>query len=1345
MRLKTGNRNPRIKEANNILEGFFLKKKSLSILIVVALIMSMFTFAAPAAAEEAGWWDVTSYPVSGYASSVAGTDAAFAGQREITGTLDGEPITMTHYWGWYAENPNNTKQRINIYVPSNATEDSGVYLWTVNSGWTSNNYPAGINSGFNYSTSGANPNQQQLAIARGMVLVTYGARSINDPAAGGEYLGHSPATMTDTKAAIRFVKYNMEYGSILGNPERVAISGSSGGGALTAQLAASGNHPDFYTSLYEIGALGLDYDDGAYINDYAAGDSVFATLSYCPMIDWGPGEYAYEWDIGAYRAKLAAGGYGDTNRGASFILTPWQLKLSADLATKYPAYVATYGITTDDIKSYVAAMVETALERYLSEGNSVSQLEAALRNTTDYKDLALPMDWYTIDEDNNVTFTNYTRFTEYMFFVGQFLKGVPMSSIAGLVSGGYSENRLYGTLEQEWNYPDATMWAMYPANWGEWADDILEDLTTDNEKREAMFNVDGSLKAEAYAAYQATGLTDLIKLQVKMASPIPYLMNADDAALSDTAPYWYVRHGLRDDGVAFATHGLLAYGIANNDKIVSYDHQFKVAQNHGGNYDNLEAFAWLDSAFADAYVEPELDFTALRFDPAKAPDAVVTTGTGANQVVYNVYREFYCLKPVPGLNDGIFMLTFRVPVSIGGIPFDPAKVANAPILYNNPWGGDRGSAAPAANSAASGVALSFLRNGWVTVNVGMRGNADNIAGYMYGKLPNPIVDLKASLRYLHFNDDVMPGDANKIVVQGSSSGGSATVMLGSSGNTTLYEKEMAAIGGLPLSMEGIRDDIWVAEPSCAVMMRGNADPAIAWALFGDLTGAEVGVATSAVNRALSMEFIRYLEQDMKLVAQYDVPEAGIKKGDRLTRYNYAAYLFPNIAKSLMYYLNVQMPNAGDRAAIEAFLNSSMTAANTSNIVRSSFITPIFDENDVLVDIKVTNWNDFWRYNSGLALSYAPLDGYPDPMRTLQFRHDPNAFDSYANSVILDNGVIAPGSTLPVSICSLGRPTDTASIFSAFGIEWQKAKGVTFDQATLDLLEYQRNAVDPMYFLLNKQAGNTSIGDITIAPNWIMRGGSYDPAQPPATMFSVQAKLQEMGYNCDAMMTWDQGHATTNDSAGQLAFVKGLLAEPIPGDPAVTATGPATVEHGKDSTATYKLSMSDMPDVNAVSFTVRIEKAFFYRSGSTWSNVLGGFSLLSTSVWRDDGTFLEFDVVLVNAAKASTADLFELKLYLYNMQDATTAVEFKNVKLAIAGGGGYVPGDFAASVTTEFLKKYSKYDANRDGIVDLLDISAALDAFMAEPGDANWNAAYDVNGDGIIDTLDLVLIRANFTK
>ncbi|MDR0490732.1 MAG: hypothetical protein LBH28_05760 [Oscillospiraceae bacterium] len=533
-------------------------------------------------------------------------------------------------------------------------------------------------------------------------------------------------------------------------------------------------------------------------------------------------------------------------------------------------------------------------------------------------------------------------------------------------------------------------------------------------------------------------------------------------------------------------------------------------------------------------VDDYSEFAALRFDPDRTPDATVTTGTGASAVVYNVYREVYCLSPVPSLNVQVFMLTLRVPVSLGGVAFDPDEVFDAPILFTNPWSGDAGGNAPAANTAASGLALDFLREGWVTVNVGMRGNGSTVSGYQYGKLPNPIVDLKAAVRYLHFNNDVIPGDANKIVATGSSSGGSGTVMLASSGNTTLYETEMALIGGLPLSMPGVCDDVWAAAPSCAVMMRGNADCATAWGLFGDLTNAVVGVETSALNKAMSIEFIRYLENEMKLIAQYDLPEAGIKKGDKLTNDNYAAYILPNLEKSLMYYLNVQMPNAGNRAAIESYL-----AGNKNTVVRSSWVTPTFDSSDKLIGIKVTGWTDYWRYNSSLALAYADSDGGPpNPMRAINWRYDDPAFAT--SSVLLENGVISSG-TLAASSRSLGVPTVNASIYSKFGIEWaMAARGVTFDQATLDLLEYQRNSVDPMYFLLEKQAGNTSIGNITIAPHWITRGGSFDPVVPASTMFGLQAKLQEMGYNCDSMMTWDQPHASTNDVAGQLAFIKGIL-------------------------------------------------------------------------------------------------------------------------------------------------------------------------------------------------------------
>jgi Protein of unknown function (DUF1593). len=65
-----------------------------------------------------------------------------------------------------------------------------------------------------------------------------------------------------------------------------------------------------------------------------------------------------------------------------------------------------------------------------------------------------------------------------------------------------------------------------------------------------------------------------------------------------------------------------------------------------------------------------------------------------------------------------------------------------------------------------------------------------------------------------------------------------------------------------------------------------------------------------------------------------------------------------------------------------------------------------------------------------------------------------------------------------------------------------------------------------------------------------------------------------------------------------------------------------------------------------------------------------------------------------------------------------------------------------TITTEVLKSYSKYDVNRDGKVDQLDLTTAQRHYASNPGDANWNQYADVNDDGRVDVEDLILILNN---
>jgi len=55
------------------------------------------------------------------------------------------------------------------------------------------------------------------------------------------------------------------------------------------------------------------------------------------------------------------------------------------------------------------------------------------------------------------------------------------------------------------------------------------------------------------------------------------------------------------------------------------------------------------------------------------------------------------------------------------------------------------------------------------------------------------------------------------------------------------------------------------------------------------------------------------------------------------------------------------------------------------------------------------------------------------------------------------------------------------------------------------------------------------------------------------------------------------------------------------------------------------------------------------------------------------------------------------------------------------------------------------DLNRDGIVNILDISIVAMAFGSTPGDTNWNVIADLNNDEIVNILDISTIAKDYGK
>lgn len=141
-------------------------------------------------------------------------------------------------------------------------------------------------------------------------------------------------------------------------------------------------------------------------------------------------------------------------------------------------------------------------------------------------------------------------------------------------------------------------------------------------------------------------------------------------------------------------------------------------------------------------------------------------------------------------------------------------------MPGGPGGGGQGGQSSALTQA--------LAHGCVVASPGARGRTLQGAGGQYtGKAPAAIVDLKAAVRYLRFNDAAMPGDASKIISNGTGAGGALSALLGATGDSPDYDPALAALGAAEAS-----DAIFAASCYCPVTDLDHADMAYEWVFNG---------------------------------------------------------------------------------------------------------------------------------------------------------------------------------------------------------------------------------------------------------------------------------------------------------------------------------------------------------------------------------------------------------------------------------------------------------------------------------------------------------------------------------
>ena len=162
--------------------------------------------------------------------------------------------------------------------------------------------------------------------------------------------------------------------------------------------------------------------------------------------------------------------------------------------------------------------------------------------------------------------------------------------------------------------------------------------------------------------------------------------------------------------------------------------------------------------------------------------------------------------------------------------------------------------------------LAALSKGYIVASAGTRGRTSkNASGIYTGKALEGIVDLKAAVRYLKYNDKNMPGDANKIISNGTSAGGAMSTLLGATGNNPDYDPYLKTLGAASAT-----DDIFAVSAYCPITNLDNADMAYEWQFFGINTYRRGGPMQGNPQGAseLSAEQIAVSEQLKKLFPSY---------------------------------------------------------------------------------------------------------------------------------------------------------------------------------------------------------------------------------------------------------------------------------------------------------------------------------------------------------------------------------------------------------------------------------------------------------------------------------------------
>jgi len=417
------------------------------------------------------------------------------------------------------------------------------------------------------------------------------------------------------------------------------------------------------------------------------------------------------------------------------------------------------------------------------------------------------------------------------------------------------------------------------------------------------------------------------------------------------------------------------------------------------------------------------------------------------------------------------------------------------------------SAQSAPTSYSYNKISNYIEEGFIYVYAGCRGR-NNGTDYD-GGAPWGVTDLKAAIRYLRYNSDMVAGDTDSIFVFGHSGGGAQSSVLGASGDSELYTKYLEEIGAAMTDKDGnsISDAVKGVMAWCPITSLDYANQAYEWNMGQYYTNGTRSDSTwtSALSDDLSEAYAAYINE-LKLVDEDGNTLSLSNNGDGIyTSGPYYDYLKSVIEDSLNNYLKDNYSSASDMQEYIDSLNDDETWITFDSSKKTVTITSIeaFVTHCKKASKDVVAFDYFDRSKAENAL-FGNTDN--------DYLH----WDKVTLSILKDNE------------SDYSKFSDYTSYISDYENDVSQLDSLGNDTTT------RQNMYNPMYYLSNYYDGyNTS----NVATYWRIRSGitQADTALTVETNLALALNNYEGVKDVDFETVWNQGHtqaertgnATTN--------------------------------------------------------------------------------------------------------------------------------------------------------------------------------------------------------------------------